>query len=252
MMIDQKLATRLDRAAGPLYRQAAGRLRDAITTGRLNVGAALPTEADMAAGFGVSLITVRQALRELEGEGLIRKRAAKTAVVLAQERPMPVARDTNSFDEFVAATAGVRLEIDSYEPSRDREARVALGEDGLDFGLVNQMRLHGRMLLNERPVTEITIYFPCEIGKRLKREDFDNVVVFRSVERRLGIHLSGARIRVAAELADAGLAKLLDYEVGLPVLTSRILYLDGNGAPVEYTVARHRADMYQLSYNLMR
>lgn len=247
-----KLVTMLDRAAGPLYRQAAGQLRDAITTGGLKVGAALPTEAEMATGFGVSLITVRQALRELEKDGLIRKRAAKTAVVTAAELPMPVARDINSFDDIVAATVGARLEIDSYAWSRDPEARLALNEGGVDFGLVNQMRLHGRMLLDERPVTEITIYFPSEIGKRLKREDFDNVVVFRSVERRLGIQLSGAKIRVAAELADAGLAKLLDYEVGLPVLTSRILYLDGNGAPVEYTVARHRADMYQLSYNLMR
>ena len=38
-------------------------------------------EADLAEHFGVSLITVRQALRELEADGLIRKRSAKPAVV---------------------------------------------------------------------------------------------------------------------------------------------------------------------------
>jgi len=241
-------ATRLDRATGPLYRQAAGQLRDAITTGRLGVGAALPTEAELAAGFGVSLITVRQALRDLETEGLIRKRAAKTAVVLAPKRPMSVVRDMNSFDDIVAATVGARLEIDSYEPSRDKEARAALNE----HGRVNPMRLHGRMLVHGRAVTEVAIYFPSEIGKRLRREDFEDVVVFRGVERRLGIQLSGARIRVSAELADADLAILLDYDVGLPVLSSRILYLDAAGTPVEYTVARHRADLYELSYNLAR
>lgn len=211
----------------------------------------MPTEAEMAAGFGVSLITVRQALRALEDEGLIRKRAAKTAVVLASARPMSVVRDLNSFDDIAAATAGGRLEIDTYAPARSVEAARAFGT-GLDPIRANCMKLRGRMAIEDRALAEITIYFPAEIGARLKREDFDNVVVFRSVERCLGVRLMAASVRVSAEVADAGLAKLLDYEVGKPILTSRILYRDGDGNAVEYTVARHRADMYELSYNLTR
>ncbi len=244
---------KLDRGAGPLYRQAAARLRGAIATGMLQVGTALPTEAKLAADFGVSLITVRHALRDLEKEGLIRKRAAKTAVVTAvvAAAPMPVVRDVNSFDDIVAATEGARLEIDSYAPARSRDAAHVFGI-ALDHIRANCMRLHGRLLIGERPVTEITIFFPPEIGARLTRADFDNVVVFRTVERCLGIRLSGARIRVAAVLADAAYAKLMDYEAGAATLVSHILYLDGNGKPVEYTIARHRADMYELSYNLAR
>ena len=69
-------ARRLSRGAGPLYRQAAAQLRAAIVAERIVVGADLPTEAALASGFAVSLITVRHALRELEQEGLIRKRPA--------------------------------------------------------------------------------------------------------------------------------------------------------------------------------
>ena len=61
----------LDRAEGALYRQLAGRLRGAIASGRLPVGGELATEAELAQAFGVSLITVRHALRELQTEGLI-------------------------------------------------------------------------------------------------------------------------------------------------------------------------------------
>ena len=105
------------------------------------------------------------------------------------------------------------------------------------------------MLIESEPLSEITIYFPPEIGARLTRADFDDVVVFRSVERRLGIRLAGARITVTAELADAALARALDIEEGDPVLVNRMLWRGPDGAPVELTIARHRADRYSLSYD---
>ena len=73
----------LRREDGPLYRQLLDRMRAPIDSGALGVGSALPREAVLAERFGVSLITVRQALRELEIEGLIKKQTAKPAVVAA-------------------------------------------------------------------------------------------------------------------------------------------------------------------------
>jgi GntR family transcriptional regulator len=239
------LAHRLVRANGPLYRQAAEHMRASITGGRLRVGAELPAEAELAAGFGISLITVRHALRELEAEGLIRKRAAKAAIVAADTPRLPVARTMNSLEDAIAATRGARLDISSYRKQRSAEAAAA-------FGLDAAAALHclrGRLWSDEQPISQIFIFFPPHVGARLTREDFDDVVVFRSVERRLGLRLGGARITVSAELADAALARALDYEAGRPVLVSRILYCTGDGAPVELTIARSRADRYRLTYD---
>ncbi len=236
---------RLSRAGGPLYRQAAAQLRAAIGAGRIGVGADLPTEAALAAGFGVSLITIRHALRELEQEGMIRKRAAKAAVVVASAPSQPAARPLNSIEDVVAATSGAELRIGSFGPRRSAEAAAIFG---LDAGTELHC-LRGRLLSDGAPLSEITIYFPPEIGARLSRTDFDDVVVFRSVERRLGIRLHGARITVTAELADAALARSLEIEEGGPVLVSRMLWRDAAGAPVELTIARHRADRYSLSYD---
>ncbi len=238
------LATPIDRAGGPLYRQAAASLRAAIGSGRVPVGTALPAEAELAAGFGVSLITLRQALRELEAEGLISKSAGRTAVVAASE-PRST-RALNSLEDIVASTRDAQLEILTYTPRPSPEAARA-------FGLGAGTRfpcLHGRMLVAERPVSEISIFFPPAIGRRLQRADFDDVVVFRSVERRLGIRLSGARITVAAELADAALARVLGIAEGAAVLANTMLYRDADGVPVELTIARHRADLYRFSYEL--
>jgi GntR family transcriptional regulator len=63
---------RLDPSSGPpLYRQVADELRDAIRAGTLSPGQLLPTEANLADGFGISVDAVRAGLVVLRGEGLI-------------------------------------------------------------------------------------------------------------------------------------------------------------------------------------
>ena len=246
MPLTAALARPLDRAGGPLYRQAADHLRAAIARGVVKVGAPLPTEADLAGGFGVSLITLRQALRELETDGLIRKRAAKTAIVVAATPERPRASSLNSLADIIANTQDARLEIASYGVRRSALAARSFGLDGR----TGCACLHGRLLAGGSPIAAITTYFAPEIGARLRRSDFDDVVVFRSVERHLGIQLSGARITVRAEIADAALARLLDYEIGAPVLVNQMLYYGPAVAPVELTIAQHRADRYSLTYDL--
>ena len=234
----------LDRADGKLYRQIAARLRDAVAAGRLPVGSELPTEASLAQGYGVSLITVRHALRELEAEGLIDKRPAKPAVVVSAEPRGPAPRRLNSLDDIVAATEGAVLEISDWH---ERHAPAAARVFGLDPDTALPC-LRGRVMRGLVPLSDVTIFFPPAIGARLTRQDFDDVVVFRSVQRRLGLRIAGARVTVRAELADAALARRLDYTVGAAVLVSEIVYLDDAGRPAEFTVARHRGDAYSLSY----
>ncbi len=239
-----RLTRALNRADGKLYRQVAARLRAAISGGRLVVGAELPTEAALARGFGVSLITVRHALRELEADGLIEKRPAKPAVVVSLEPRGPAVRQMNSLDDIAAATEGASLEISDWQAVRSAVAEAVFGlEPGTPVPC-----LRGRVLREGAPMSDVTIFFPPAIGARLTRRDFDDVVVFRSVQRHLGLRLSGVRVTVRAALADSVLARRLEVDTGAAVLVSEIVYLDEAGQPAEFTVARHRGDAYSLSY----
>lgn len=56
------------------YRRIARSLRDRITSGELPPGSRLPTERQLAADRGVSLPTIRQALEDLQREGLVERR----------------------------------------------------------------------------------------------------------------------------------------------------------------------------------
>ena len=60
------------------YEQVADQLRELIVTGELPQGGRLPTETELARQLGVSRTTVREALRLLAAQGLIRTAKGQT------------------------------------------------------------------------------------------------------------------------------------------------------------------------------
>src|SRR6478735_10663403 len=113
--IDSLPKRTLGRSNGPLYRQLADILREPIGNGTFPVGGELPKEAVIAERFGVSLITVRQALRDLEADGLIKKRSAKPAVVTSAAPPVTLSWTFKNFADMAAFTKDASLKIKSYK-----------------------------------------------------------------------------------------------------------------------------------------
>jgi GntR family transcriptional regulator len=243
--LDKLPHRQLQRTNGPLYRQLADALRIPIIEGAFPVGASLPKEAEIAERFGISLITVRQALRELASDGLIRKRSAKPAVVAAREPPIRFGWNLRSFGDLAAYTENARLVIKSYRRESSEQAREIFGLRAREQCFC----LRGILVARDRPDTQITTYFPPAVGKRLTRKDFDDVLIFRSVQKHLGLRLAAAGITIRAELADADVAADLECEEGAAVLTVEMLYRSVEQQPIELTVARHRADVYTLTYD---
>lgn len=64
------------------YQQVFSAIEKAIESGRLAIGDALPSEADLAAQFGVNRSTVREGLRLLEHAGMVRRDGKKLAIAL--------------------------------------------------------------------------------------------------------------------------------------------------------------------------
>ena len=142
---------------------------------------------------------MRQALRDLEAEGLIRKRAAKPAVVADPSTRLNPTFDFRTFGDIAAFTrnAGSRSTAIGKE-------RAGIATDY--FGLSPRSQVHvlrGVLISGERPEAEITTYFPPQIGRRLSSGAFDEPLIFRSVEKHLGIRMAAAQLTVRAETADA-------------------------------------------------
>ena len=76
--------------AVPKHRQVYNALRAEITAGSFTTGQRLPSEADLVKTFGASRITVGRALRDLQQDGLVERRAGSgTYVRRAHDRALP-------------------------------------------------------------------------------------------------------------------------------------------------------------------
>lgn len=235
----------LAREGGPLYRQLADILRRPIADGALSAGDELPKEASIAEHFGVSLITVRHALRDLESGGLIRKRSAKPAVVLSREdQPQPVWQ-MNNFTDIAAFARDASLTVVSYRREAAPIIQERLGAPRGEAGYC----LRSILVEGDQKKAYVTTYFPADVGERLSRRDFTDVLIFDTVQRKFGLRLAVAHMTVRAEIADKVAAEMLDVEPGSALLTVEMLYQAADGRNVELSVARHPADRFSLTYD---
>jgi GntR family transcriptional regulator len=223
--------------AEPLYLAIYESFKERIRSGEWFIGGSLPSESALSGHYGVSRITIRHALRLLESDGLIRKEKARRSVVLAAEAMPRRLWSIESIDDIAAQVGDAELKVHSWQ----RE--VAPGE-AKAFGLAPSALLwclRGVLTREGRAFTRSIIFFPPQIGSRLKREHFNNVVVFRVLKRELGIDLAEFSVTVSAELASDEDRRSLGLAPASPVLVTRFGYHDENGRLVEVAYSRRDA-----------
>lgn len=81
----------------PLYKQIVFSLRDDITGGKYRAGDKLPSETELMEFFGVSRITVRAAIKELEEAGMVVRARGKGTFVSSGDKLIYAADDQESF-----------------------------------------------------------------------------------------------------------------------------------------------------------
>jgi GntR family transcriptional regulator len=182
-------------------------LRQRIDQGRLPAGSRLPSEPDLAAELQVSRATLREALRALEEEGLLRRRQGSGTYVADRPR-MANSLDVNFGVTEAIRAAGMRAGIANgrhwVEPSSAAEAARLELEPGQDVLVVERVRTAG-----DKPVVLSRDVVPSRLlGDRPQvAERMLHASIYEVLERDLGvvIHHGVARFRpVRADHAVAG------------------------------------------------
>jgi DNA-binding FadR family transcriptional regulator len=101
----------------PAYRKVAAALTESITSGALRVGQRLPSETELGLRMGVHRSTVREALRELESAGLLRReRGSKLMMVSRPDRDTVASGVTRALTLHEATVAEVWEALTVIEP----------------------------------------------------------------------------------------------------------------------------------------
>ena len=152
----------------PLYVQIKNMLARRILDGEYAPHERLPSEAELIKVFGVSRITVRQALRDLHGDGLVFSVQGKGTFVAKPKAVQDVQR-LQGFGESIVpqgyeATTRV-ISLNETRPSQ--EVADALGIRQSD-DVVEIKRIRFR---NREPISIDHSFYPVEIGRRLAGRD---------------------------------------------------------------------------------
>lgn len=123
-MLDAPKMPGIRRSAAPLRHQVLDYLRQAIISGRLAPGARL-VERELIEMMDVSRTVIREALRQLESEGLVATIANKGPVV--RDLSAGEARDLYAIREVLVGLAA-RLFVANAKPDQIESLRLALDE----------------------------------------------------------------------------------------------------------------------------
>ena len=233
------------------YERIAKALADRITSGKVSVGDALPTEAALCERYGVSRYTAREALRRLREAGLItRRRRAGTTVASAGARTafsLPV----SSAKDLFRYASDIRLVVERRSRIRaDRATTAVLGcRPGTEWIRLDGIR---RQPGKKRLVCLVSVYLNIALAGLEKHIPRISGVIYPLVEKALGTRIAWIRQRIEAVTLGTEEAKRLGSAPGGAALRVRRYYYDANERLLEASDSLHPAENFAYEMRLKR
>jgi GntR family transcriptional regulator len=243
------MATLLSLSPTPLYARIKQTLRSRILDGTYAPHAQMPSEHALCAMFEVSRITIRQALGDLQKEGLLFKLHGKGTFV---SKPKAF-QNVTSLQGFAEAMSSMGYEIVNQLRSfrvvnadRHVASRLNLPEGA------RVVEIHRIRLLNRVPVSLEITYVPAALEKRLANADLVTRDIFLILENDCGLALGHADVSIDAILADDEIGEALQVEEGSPMLRIERLTHCADGTPIDYEYLYFRGDAFQYRLRIDR
>lgn len=229
------------RLGAPLYLRLKQAIEDAVQSGSIRPGDALPSERDIAAKADISRVTVRKAVQDLVRNGLlVQRHGSGTFVAPRVARVEQSLSLLTSFTEDMArrgmALRSQWLDRGVYGPSPDETMVLGLSPDE-KVSRVSRLRIANDMpLAIERAALPATaLPDPATVSASLYAE-----------LEKTGNRPVRAVQRISAANLGEGDAHLLGVPPGAASLNiERVSYLAG-GKVIEFTRSIYRADAYDF------
>lgn len=242
-----------------VYKQIADQLREAVARGRLHEGEQLPSETQLMEHYGVARMTVRNALRILQDEGLATAEHGRGVYVRARPPVRRLASDRFAQrhrkegkaaftveSEQVGATPLVdMIKVTEARPPVEIADRLGLPDDARTVVRSRRYSLDGR------PVETAVSYIPADLARGTPIADPNPGPggIYARLEDS-GHILDRFTEEVAARMPTPDEARALALSPGVPVFRLVRTAYDNDGRAVEVCDTIMAADAYLLAYDL--
>lgn len=231
-------------ARSSIWREIAATLQAEIARGHVPPGGRLPTEAELAARFGVNRHTVRHAISALAEAGLVQSRRGAGVFVIGRAADYPLGRRVRFHQAVTAA---------GMTPSRRLtrlETRPADATEAAQLSLPDGARVHvveGVSLADGQPLAMFRSIFPAARLPDLPAQLQGSGSITAALAACGVPDYTRASTRLTAKAAKPMLALALQIKEGAPVLRSVAVNIDAAGVPIEYGTTWFAGDRITLT-----
>lgn len=174
----------------PLWAQIAERIRTAIASGEY--ADMVPPEEQLARELGVSRHTVRQAVVQLQREGVVRRERGRGTFVVTGALEGPVGSSYSLARAIESGGLPERSEVLTarIEPAGGSSVALGLADDD---AVVHIARLR---FAGDHPLALDRSWLPARMARRLLRADLTRGSLYEHLRRACGVQVTGGRDRI--------------------------------------------------------
>jgi GntR family transcriptional regulator len=228
MKTDQKKPVDFSRSAISRYIQLATLFRQRIDNGQWPVDEQIPTIEDLSAECGVARATIRQALDQLENEGLIERYRAKGTFVRRRPREELWCAVATDWSGLLRPSHAATIEL------LEEEADVKLGHAAYLIGELapSYWRLHRRHWRYDAPFLLTEVFIDERLRNRISRKDIETKTALSLVAGIKGLDIVDAQQTLTIGTADLEVAEALSIPLNAPVAYVYRRAVDKDGTAV--------------------
>ena len=230
-----------------LYIQIMRLLVDEIGRGTWNIGDRIPSEDELAVRFGVSKITIRQALSNLAADGYLMKVQGRGTFVAGNKPVVGLTMKTGFTDGLfgrgVQETREV-LERGEVEPPAD--VRRLLGIDGPIY------RIATRRLAEGVPVSSDESFIPAGLLPGIEEQDLGGFALFATIQERGTRKVFKMRQTVEITTLTDREAETLGTVAGKPALAVHRLLIGAEDQSLAYSRIVEVGERFKLETEFER
>jgi GntR family transcriptional regulator len=232
----------------PFYSQLKRIIIDDIAARGLRPGDRFMGDHELCATYNVSRTVVRQALSELEAEGVVERIKGRGTFIATPKTDEGLVQSLTGLYHDVTSR-GSRLVSDvrrlEVVPSDDQVAEALSIPVGRRVIVIDRVRY-----VDGEPWAVVITHVPYEAAPDLLNDDLTEQSLYALLESKYGMRIASGKRTLEASVANAALAKSLQLSPGSAILVLRSVVFDPDGRPVETFVAYHRGDRSRFEVEL--
>ena len=240
---------KLRRGRTPLYQQLERILRKRILSGKIPPSGPFPTDYQLCREFNVSRITVRQALKILADDGLIKREQGRGTFVTDRRPAKFFYEMSSSLEESVGFREAYRIELTA---KRLVKADSQIAEDlriekGEDVYLIEGVQA---LFKDEKHFQFLEIHVPKEIGEKINLGELKYPSLMPALETAALETATQFNQVISAAAATEEIAPKINVKPGHPLLVNKNIFISKSNKVLGVVTRHTPGDIYQLVHKM--